>query len=139
MSFEEIMDEWYSQYGEAAYAAVKEYYERIRARGDASRMRVAARMKAAKEDVLDDSELAGTVAEAHKLEDFVGDLSVLEKVDVSKLAPADARRFNTLVEAAKGCVKVYPEVLEQSKISAVKAKAWEKEKLSVKVPVSVRK
>ena len=139
MSFEEIMDEWYSQYGEAAYAAVKEYYERIRARGDASRMRVAARMKAAKEDVLDDSELAGTVAEAHKLEDFVGDLAVLEKVDVSKLAPADARRFNALVEAAKGYVKVYPEVLEQSKISAVKAKAWEKEKLSVKVPVSVRK
>jgi hypothetical protein len=102
-------------------------------------MRVAARMKAAKEDVLDDSELAGTVAEAHKLEDFVGDLAVLEKVDVSKLAPADARRFNALVEAAKGYVKVYPEVLEQSKISAVKAKAWEKEKLSVKVPVSVRK
>ncbi len=135
MSFEEIMDEWYSQYGEAAYPVVKEYYERVRARGDAARAKIAARMKAAKEDVLDDSELAGTVAEFHTLGDLSGDLEVLKKVDISKLDQAETRRFAALVEAAEGYVKVYPEVLAESKEKAVRAKKWEKEKLSVKAPI----
>jgi len=127
LSYDTIIDEWCSQYGAAA-DTVKAYHARIQKRGDAARAKVAARMKAEMSDVLDDSELSGTVAEAHTLEDFKGDLALLESVDVSKLSSIESKRFSELVAAAKGYIDVYPEVVKESKEAVLRARRWEAEK-----------
>ena len=85
-------------------------------------------MKAEMSDVLDDSELSGTVAEAHTLEDFKGDLALLETVDASKLSSIEAKRFSELLVAAKGYIDVYPEVVKESKEAVLRARKWEEEK-----------
>ena len=127
LSYETIIDEWCSQYGAAA-ETVKAYHARIQKRGDASRAKVAARMKAEMADVLDDSELAGTVADAHSVEDFKGDLALLETIDTSKLSAIEAKRFAELVAAAKGYIDIYPAVAEKSRESVRRARKWEAEK-----------
>ena len=127
LSYDTIIDEWCSQYGAAA-ETVKAYHARIQKRGDAARAKVAARMKAEMSDVLDDSELSGTVAEAHTLEDFKGDLELLESVDVSKLSSIESKRFSELVAAAKGYIDVYLEVVKESKEAVLRARKWEEEK-----------
>ena len=127
LSYDTIVDEWCSQYGVAA-ETVKAYHARIQERGDAARAKVAARMKAEMVDVLDDSELSGTVAAAHAIDDLKGDLALLETVDVSKLSSVEAKRFAKLVAAAKGYVEIYPEVLKESKESVIRAREWQKER-----------
>ena len=127
LPYDTIIDEWCSQYGAAA-ETVKAYHARIQKRGDASRAKVAARMKAEMADVLDDSELAGTVAGAHSVEDFKGDLALLETVDTSKLSAIEAKRFAELVAAAKGYIDIYPAVAEKSRESVRRARKWEAEK-----------
>lgn len=127
LPYETIIDEWCSQYGAAA-ETVKAYHARIQKRGDAARAKVAARMKAEMADVLDDSELSGTVAEAHTLDDFRDDLALLETVDASKLSAIEAKRFAGLVAAAKGYIEVYPEVVRESKEAVLRSRRWEAEK-----------
>ena len=117
----------------AAAEIVKAYHARIQKRGDAARAKVAARMKAEMSDVLDDSELSGTVAEAHTLEDFKGDLALLETVDASKLSSIEAKRFSELLVAAKGYIEVYPEVVQESKEAVLRARKWEEEKRRIGV------
>ena len=85
-------------------------------------------MKAEMADVLDDSELAGTVVGAHSVEDFKGDLALLETVDTSKLSAIEAKRFAELVAAAKGYIDIYPAVAEKSRESVRRARKWEAEK-----------
>jgi hypothetical protein len=68
------------------------------------------------------------VAEAHTLEDFKGDLELLESVDVSKLSSIESKRFSELVAAAKGYIDVYPEVVKESKEAVLRARKWEDEK-----------
>ena len=124
LSFETILDEYCSQYGVAAEAA-KAYFARVRARGEASRAKVAARMKAQQEDVLDDSELAGTVAGAHTLEALKGDLEGLLATDVSALSPVERRRFDALVAAARHYVEIFPRVVEESREAVRRTRKWE--------------
>ena len=131
LSFDAIVDEFCSQYGAAAEVA-KAYYARIRARGESARAKVAARMKAEMSDVLDDSELSGTVAEYHSVEALTGDLAVLEAFDGADLSTAEVRRFGALKDAAKRYVEIYPRVAEEAKESVLRARKWEAEKLSVK-------
>ncbi len=131
LSFETILDEYCSQYGAAAEAA-KAYFARIRARGEASRAKVAARMKAQQEDVLDDSELAGTVAGAHSLEALKGDLDGLLAVDISALSPVERRRFDALVAAARHYIEIFPRVVEESREAVRRMRKWEEEKKKVR-------
>ncbi len=130
LPFETILDEYCSQYGAAAEAA-KAYFARVRARGEASRAKVAARMKAQQEDVLDDSELAGTVAGAHSLEALKGDLDGLLAADVSALSPAERRRFDALVAAARHYIEIFPRVLEESREAVRRRRKWEAAKKKI--------
>ena len=93
-----------------------------------SRVKVAARMKAEMKDVLDDSELTGTVVGAHTLEGFKGDLALLETVDTSKLSEIEAKRFSELVAAAKGYIDIYPQIVEETRESVRRSRMWEAEK-----------
>ena len=130
LSFDTIIDEFCSQYG-AASGVAKAYYARIRERGEASRARVAARMKAEMTDVLDDSELSGTVAGYHSAEALAGDLALLEAFDASALRPAEANRFNALKAAAKHYIEILPRVVEQTKEAVQRSRKWEAEKRAI--------
>ena len=130
LTFDAIIDEYCSQYGEAADVA-KAYHARIRERGEAARAKVAARMKAEMSDVLDDSELSGTVAEYHSVEFLAGDLAVLEAFDATKLRPDAARRFGELKAAARRYIEIYPKVAEESKAAVIRARKWEADKVRI--------
>ena len=123
LSFDTIIDEWCSQFGAAAESA-KAYYARIRARGDAARERIAAKMRGEKVDVLDDSELSGTVVEYHSAEALADDLAVLEKADVSALDAVETRRFNALKESARHYLEIFPAELEKARESWLKGRKW---------------
>jgi len=130
LSFDAIVDEYCSQYGAAA-DEVKSYYARIRSRGEASRAKVAARMKAEIVDVLDDSELSGTVAEYHSTEALEGDLKVLLAADVSMLSAAEKRRFDALVAAARHYLEIFPRVVEESRQAVLRIRQWEASKKKI--------
>ena len=123
LPFDTIIDEWCSQFGTAAEAA-KAYYARIRVRGDAAREKIAAKMRGEKVDVLDDSELSGTVVEYHSVEALADDLAVLEKADVSALSAVEARRFNALKEAARRYLEIFPTELTKARESWLKGRKW---------------
>ena len=123
LPFDTIIDEWCSQFGTAAEAA-KAYYARIRVRGDAAREKIAAKMRGEKVDVLDDSELSGTVVEYHSVEALADDLAVLEKADVSALSAVELRRFNALKEAARRYLEIFPAELEKARESWLKGRKW---------------
>ena len=136
LSFEAILDEYAGQYGAAAETA-KAYFARIRARGEASRARVAARMKRDQADVLDDSELAYTAVSGHTAAALAEDLALLERADVSALSSAEARRFAALVADARRYCDVFPSVLAQAEEKAKSAAAWEREKRETGAPKPV--
>ena len=123
LPFDTIIDEWCSQFGAAAEAA-KAYYARIRARGDAARERIAAKMRGEKVDVLDDSELSGTVVEYHSVEALADDFAVLEKADVSALSAVEARRFNALKDSARHYLEIFPTELEKARANWLKGRKW---------------
>ena len=81
-------------------------------------------MRGEKVDVLDDSELSGTVVEYHSTEALADDLAVLEKADVSALSAMEARRFNALKEAARYYLKIVPEELEKARANQLKGRKW---------------
>ena len=132
LSFDTIIDEYCSQYGAAADVA-KAYYARIRERGEASRAKVAARMKAEMTDVLDDSELSGTVAGYHSAEALAGDLAVLDAFDASRLTGAEAKRFGSLKAAARNYIEIFPRVVKETREAVARSRKWEQEKRSVGV------
>ena len=131
LSFDEIMDEYCSQYGAAADTA-KAYFARIRVRGDAARAKIFARRKADMIDVLDDSELSGTAAEYHSVETLQGDLDLLRTADVAPLSSRERRRFDALVETARNLVETYPEVAEKNRVKALRKRKWQEELRNVK-------
>ena len=88
-------------------------------------------MKAQQEDVLDDSELAGTVAGAHSLDALKGDLDGLLAADVSSLSPVERRRFDALVAAARHYIEIFPCVLEESREAVRRRRKWEAAKKKI--------
>lgn len=108
ISFERIEREFLSQYGAAA-PEMREYYARVRARGEKGRLAAVARGEEArrtgKKPVLDDSMLFGTVLGAHLEPDLDGDLAVIDRALARKsLTEAERRRIRRtrdIVEHAK--------------------------------------
>ncbi len=94
-SFDDICEEFYSQYGAAA-PSVKTYYERIRLRAERFFSQNAERMKKAKLDVLDDGELSAFAVNGHSERDLAEDLDLLRGVDTSRLSESELRRFDDL-------------------------------------------
>jgi protein-tyrosine phosphatase len=137
LSFEQIVDEYTSQYGAAA-ETVKQYLARIRERGEASRAKVAERFKRDRTDVLDDSELAYTAVSGHSLDALTGDLHLLESVNVAELSVDEAKRFSALLSAAKSYVQKFPAIFAESEKRAVSATRWEREKLTMGLRKPVR-
>ena len=126
LSFEAICEEYYSQYGAAADAA-KAFFERIRARAEAARMRSAAAKRGEASLALDDSELAGTVWEYNSFKDISGDLAALEAVGVAKLDGPSARRFAKLKELASKRVAEWERLHTAAVEFRPKMNAWYEE------------
>lgn len=76
LSFEEVERDYLKQFGAAA-AEMKEYYGRVRARGEAARLR---KMNdAGVKQALDDSELALVAYDGHSIADLDGDIAVIDR------------------------------------------------------------
>ena len=126
LTFDAIIDEWCSQFGDAASAA-KSYYERIRSRAEPIRARIAARMNGARESVLDDSELSGTVVAYHSVEALTEDLAALERADVTALSPVERRRFDALKDKARLYLAIFPKEVEKTRESVRRGRSWKEE------------
>lgn len=98
--FDEICEEFYSQYGDAA-PVVRAYYERVRDRAERFAVQNATRMKNAKLDVLDDGELSAFAVNGHSEADLKADLGLLRAVEVGHLSEAEERRFSELLLRAE--------------------------------------
>lgn len=102
LTFDEVEREWLSQFGAAA-GGMKEYYARVRRRGEAARIAVMKGGEAA--HALDDSQLAGTGYAGHSAADLDGDLAVVARALArADLSPAERRRVEEVglvVEHAK--------------------------------------
>ncbi len=88
LSFEQVEREYLSQFGAAA-EDMKEYYGRVRARGEASRIDRMKNKEAIK--ALDDSQLAKLSFMGHTMSDLDGDLAVVERA-LSRMDLSDAER-----------------------------------------------
>lgn len=98
--FDTIIDEYASAFGAAA-PEVKEYYARVRVRGEKDRQFMADRLKALKTAVLDDSELARFSYGGHTEKDLLGDLAVLEKGARKELSAREKFRLDNLIVQVK--------------------------------------
>ena len=114
LPFETLVDEFCSQYGAAAKVA-KAYFERLRARADAGRVKTDAQMKAKKMDVLDDSELSSFSVNGHTAKDLADDLALLATAPVDALSPVEKRRWQKLGDRASG----YPAAFERARKQTV--------------------
>ena len=108
LSFEAIEAEYLSQYGSAA-PEMKAYFNRVRARGEAGRLRY---MKSeecgkinGKEQALDDSQLYGAEYAAHTEADYDGDLEVVKRAlahaDLSEVERWRVNRVRAMIENAR--------------------------------------
>jgi hypothetical protein len=95
LTFEEVERDYLKQFGAAA-SEMKEYYGRVRTRGEAARL---AKMNdSGVSTALDDSLLVLTAYEGHSIEDLAGDLSVIARALArTDLTESERRR----VEEAK--------------------------------------
>ena len=108
LPFETIEAEYMSQYGAAA-PEMKEYFARVRMRGEAGRNKdVEANMRklsGVKETILDDSQLYGAVYAAHTDEDYAGDLEVVKRAlahdNLSGLERWRVNRVRAMIENAR--------------------------------------
>lgn len=103
--FEEILEEFYSQYGAAAPCA-KAYFENVRNRaqrvidqGGSYKLRIKQR--------LDDSELAKFAVGGHTEKDLETDLAALSFRDFHKLTPHEKRRYDKLRLRAENALLTY--------------------------------
>ena len=105
LSFETIVDEFCSAYGEAA-PAVKAYFARIRARREASAGM--ARGALARANLLDDSQASFVQMACHTEEALKGDLDLLCEARARGVSDdACRRRLDDLIVRARGYVLVY--------------------------------
>jgi len=107
-AFERIEEEFCSQYGGCA-AVAKEYFARLRVRGDRARETRRAKMAAERNDVLDDSLLSSFASEGHTEKDLKDDLALLERADASGLEGAYNRRWAALKDFARGYIVAFAE------------------------------
>ena len=124
LSFDQIEDEYCSQYGKCAEIA-KAYFARIRERGEKGRRKLAQTMRGKGNDVLDDSMLSMYAIDAHSKRELEEDVELLLKADASNLDGAEKKRWEKLVATAKGYASVYDEELARSNApSKLKEDGW---------------
>ena len=97
LSFEAIEDEFLSQYG-AAEPEMREYYGRVRQRGERERTeRTRTRVFDVSAATRDDGEFFDNAVAGHSVEDLEGDLSVLDRaLGKAGLAEVELRRIRTV-------------------------------------------
>lgn len=108
LPFETIEAEYLSQYGSAA-PEMKEYFARVRARGEAGRSKAVEKGRRKRNGelnaALDDSNLYGTVYSAHTDDDYAADLEVIARAlvhaDLSETERWRVNRVRALVENAR--------------------------------------
>jgi len=108
LPFETIEAEYLSQYGSAA-PEMKEYFSRVRVRGEAGRLNdveaAARKRNGEKEPILDDSQLYGAAYAAHTDADYAGDLEVVERAlahgDLSPVERWRVNRVRAMIENAR--------------------------------------
>ena len=92
LTFERIEEEFLTQFG-AASREMKEYYSRVRTRGEAARLKIARATGGAKQKALDDSLLSGSAYDGHTEADLNGDLAVIDRALArTDLTDAERRR-----------------------------------------------
>lgn len=113
-SFEQIEDEYCSQYGRCA-AVAKAYFARIRERGEKCRRATKESMKKDGNDVLDDSMLSRFAVNGHSEKDLKEDLALLEGADVSVLEAQERKRWDALIATARGYLDIYAAAIDKAK------------------------
>ena len=114
LSFEQLEDEYCSQYGKCASVA-KAYFARIRERGEKCRRDTKTLMHKEGNDVLDDSMLGRFAANGHSEKDLREDLALLEGADASALESRERKRWEALVAAARGYLDAYAAAIDRIK------------------------
>ena len=104
--YETIIDEYCSGYMEAA-PVVKEYYARLRTRGEKALKATADTMQKKKLSVLDDSELIKYAVGGHTEKDLLEDIEVLKKGLKLNLSPVAKERLNQLIVCAEHYLHTY--------------------------------
>ena len=120
LSFGQLEDEYCSQYGKCSDAA-KAYFARIRERGEKGRLKVKSDMRKDGNDVLDDSMLGRFIVDFHSEEDLRKDLQLLEDADASNLTALEKKRWDALLQQARGYLTAYTAAME-SKLNPPKLK-----------------
>ena len=108
LPFEVIEAEYLSQYGSAA-AEMKTYFARVRARGEAGRLKCIEternRPDGKKEQMLDDSQHYETAYSAHNDMDYAGDLKIVDRAlahtDLSEIERWRVNRVRAMIENAR--------------------------------------
>lgn len=96
LPFEAIEREFLTQFGPAA-KELKEYYARVRTRGEAARLKIVKATGGAKQKALDDSLLSGSAYDGHTEADLAGDLAVIDRALArTDLSAAERRRVRTV-------------------------------------------
>lgn len=91
-SFARIEREFLTQFGPAGQE-MKEYYSRVRTRGEAARLKILRTTGGAKRKALDDSLLSGSAYDGHSEADLAGDLAVIDRALArTDLSAAERRR-----------------------------------------------
>lgn len=122
--FERIEDEYCSQYGNCS-ATAKAYFKRIRERGEKGRVELKIAMRKGGNDVLDDSMLGRFIVDSHSERELKDDLALLEGADASGLAPAERKRWESLVAEARGYLEAYAAAVERkSNPLKLKEEGW---------------
>jgi len=98
--FEQIADEFYSQFGAAADEA-RAYYEGIRSRAEKSRGTLVARVMDDGRHMQDDSEMAKYAVLGHTRADLEGDIAKLRPGLEKQLSPSERTRFSALALRAE--------------------------------------
>ena len=102
LTFDQVEREWLSQFGAAA-VDMREYYDRVRARGEAARLAVMKGGESA--HALDDGQLAGAGYAGHSQTDLDGDLAVIARAlargDLSETERRRVEEVRLVVEHAK--------------------------------------
>ena len=103
LTFERIEREFLTQFG-PAWREMKEYYSRVRTRGEAARLKIARATGGVKQKALDDSLLSGSAYDGHTEADLNGDLAVIDRAlartDISDAERRRVREVRLTVEHA---------------------------------------
>ena len=100
IKYETILDEYFAAYGNAA-PEVKNYYARLRERGEKALKATATKMQTEKLSVLDDGELEKYSVSGHTEKELEEDIEVLQSALKKELSPAAEAKLKELLVNAE--------------------------------------